>query len=69
MGGPESQISDVANMMLEDVAEIQMRFLPATLYSISTCSANSFFGSQFQVFSKNDALDLDQAVTSSYCHN
>ena len=62
--GPESEICDVNN--LQDMAEIQMRFLPATLCSSSTCSTNSSLGSQFQVFSKKDALNSDQAVTSSY---
>lgn len=59
MGGPESEICDVV-INLEDMAEIQMRFLPATLCSSSACSTNSSLGSQFQVFSKKDALNLDQ---------
>lgn len=64
-GGPGSEICDVANN-LEGMAEIQLRFLPATLWSSSTCSTNSSLASQFQVFSKKDAFSLDEAVTSSY---
>lgn len=65
MGGPEAEICGVVNN-LEDMAELQIRFLPATLCSSSACTTNSSSGSQFQVFSKKDALNSDQAVTSSY---
>lgn len=65
VGGPESEICDVVSSS-EDMADIQMRFLPATPRSSSSYSTNSSLGSQFQVFSKKDALNSDQAVTSSY---
>lgn len=61
IGDPESKICDVANNPV-DMAEIQMKFLPEAVCSSSSCSTNSFSGSQFQAFSKKDALNSDQEL-------